>query len=82
MRAGGAGTAVLPGVSQARVCAAQPVGGSGVITLADLRCDECGSKDIVAFAPGDDEVRDLFLLKRGEPVRCKCMECWVGEKAA
>ena len=47
-----------------------------VIHLSDLRCDECGSKDIVAIAPGTDEVRELFLLQREVPVRCRCMQCF------
>ena len=47
------------------------------ILIADLRCSECGSEDIVAIAPGQDEDRsDLFLLQREVPVRCRCMECW------
>jgi len=52
-----------------------------VITLADLRCDECGSKDIVAIAPGSEPDRVLgpgtLPLDCGTPVRCRCMGCWV-----
>ena len=54
-----------------------------VIRLADLRCDECGSKDIVAIAPGNARTTDLLLLPgadREVPVRCRCMACWPAVK--
>ena len=53
-----------------------------MIHISDLRCSECGSEDIVAIAPGEDEIRDQFLRQREVPVRCRCMECWPGAKAA
>jgi len=31
----------------------------------------------MAVAPGTEAVRDLFLLKRGEPQRCWCLCHWV-----
>jgi len=47
------------------------------IVIADLRCDECGSDQPMAFRPGTEEDRgDLFLITRGVPVRCICMKCW------
>lgn len=46
------------------------------MTLSDLRCSCCGSPDVVLIDPGDEEVRDLFLLKRGRPVTARCMACW------
>jgi len=30
----------------------------------------------MAFAPGTEEVRELFLLRRGEPMRCWCACHW------
>ena len=47
-----------------------------MIHLSDLRCDKCGTKEIVCIAPGEDEVRDLFLLVKPTPPRALCMECW------
>ena len=47
-----------------------------MIRLSDLRCDKCDSAEIVCIAPGEDEVRDLFLLVQHVPPRCLCMECW------
>lgn len=48
-----------------------------MIRIADLRCVGCGTADIGMVDPGDDEVRDLFLLKRGRPVTARCLACWV-----
>lgn len=45
------------------------------MTLSDLRC-ACGSDQVVAIDPGDEEVRDLFLLRRGRPVTAYCLACW------
>jgi hypothetical protein len=47
-----------------------------MIRVANLRCAKCGSTEIVCIDPGEDEVRDLFLLKRETPPRCLCMDCW------
>jgi hypothetical protein len=48
------------------------------------QCDHCELPAIIV-EPGAEEVRELFLLKRGQPVRCWCLACWVqrfGELAA
>jgi len=47
-----------------------------MISVANLRCAKCGSTEIVCIDPGEDEVRDVFLLKRETPPRCLCMDCW------
>lgn len=44
--------------------------------VADLRCDDCGSDDLVTIAPGEDETRDLFLLVQPMPTRAWCLACW------
>jgi hypothetical protein len=41
-----------------------------MIRIADLRCTKCDSAEIVCIDPGEDEVRDLFLLRRDRPPRC------------
>ena len=42
-----------------------------------MRCDLCPAP-AVAFVPGDAEVRiGPFLLRRGQPLRCFCISCWV-----
>jgi hypothetical protein len=46
------------------------------IVLADLRCARCGAQDVVLIEPGEAEVRELFLLRAGRPVRCLCAACW------
>ena len=43
--------------------------------IDSLQC-ECGSDDLVAIAPGEEEVRDFFLLRRERPIRAWCMPCW------
>lgn len=40
-----------------------------------LRCDYC-AEPAIAAAPGSEPVRELFLLARGEPMRCWCLSCW------
>jgi hypothetical protein len=43
----------------------------------EWRCSECGSPDVVAGQPGDDEVREGgILLVRGTPTRLWCLTCW------
>lgn len=52
-----------------------------MIRIADLRC-ACGTSDpVVAIDPGSDEIRDLFLLKRGRPAIGRCMRCLIGTPA-
>lgn len=41
-----------------------------------MTCDLCPA-EAVAFVPGTEEIRDLFLLRRGEPMRAFCLACWV-----
>jgi len=38
-------------------------------------CDQC-TEPAMAIAPGTAPVRDLFLLSRGEPMRCWCLCHW------
>lgn len=40
-----------------------------------LRCDLCGEAPF-AVEPGSEELRDLFLLEKGAPLRCWCFEHW------
>jgi hypothetical protein len=47
-----------------------------MIHLAELRCAKCGTEHICCIAPGEDEVRDLFLLVRQTPPRALCVDCW------
>jgi hypothetical protein len=47
-----------------------------MIHLSDLRCAKCGTEHICCIAPGEDEVRDLFLLVRQTPPRALCVDCW------
>ena len=47
-------------------------------------CDLCPAP-AVAVSPGAEPVRELFVLARGEPVRCWCLACWTqrfGQEAA
>lgn len=30
----------------------------------------------MAVEPGDEEVRDMFLLRRERPAKAWCMACW------
>jgi hypothetical protein len=46
-----------------------------VIKLADIRC-ACGSDQIMAVDPGEEEIRDFFLLRRERPAKAWCMSCW------
>jgi hypothetical protein len=51
------------------------------MTLAELRCDACGSSDIFALDPGFDPVRSdvpLFdvLLDAGQPSVGRCHACF------
>jgi hypothetical protein len=55
---------------------------SAPVLLADLRCDRCGSDRVVLLAPGAEELRDIFLLKRDVPVRCLCLDCWPPAEAS
>jgi hypothetical protein len=45
-----------------------------------VTCDRCGAAAVVVD-PGSEEIRELFLLKRGAPVRHWCWACWVAEFA-
>lgn len=47
------------------------------IPLGSLSC-ACGCKEIMGIAPGDEppKVVDLFLLRRGKPIRAWCAACW------
>ena len=38
-------------------------------------CDTCGAPAL-AVAPGEAEIRELFLLRRAVPQRCWCLACW------
>jgi hypothetical protein len=53
---------------------------SPAIPIADLRCDRCGSQEIVGIAPGSEPDRvlgpDTLPLNCGEALRCMCMACW------
>ena len=35
----------------------------------------CGAPAL-AVAPGQAEVREVFLLRREVPLRCWCLTCW------
>jgi len=58
--------------------------------LSDLRCDQCGSPDIVAVRPGMEEQRSssLFetwhgrLVLHGERMQVWCMACWCKSHSA
>lgn len=46
-------------------------------TLADLRCDVCGSPDLIAIAPGHAAVScSLFDTLPERPMRGWCAEHW------
>lgn len=51
-----------------------------MIQLADLRCYECGSPDIVLIEPGSeptiDPVTDI-MVDRGQAARATCVHCWL-----
>ena len=49
--------------------------------IADIRC-ACGSRECVLFDPGENDARDLFLLRRGRPVTGRCLACWPVQKEA
>ena len=40
-----------------------------------FRCD-CGSEQVMAVEPGEEEIRELFLLRRERPAKAWCMPCW------
>ena len=40
-----------------------------------LSCTTCGAPAMAA-RPGTAEVRELFLLEGGEPLRAWCWRCW------
>lgn len=49
-----------------------------MIRIADLRC-ACGTTDpVICIDPGEDEIRDLFLLKRERPITARCLQCLIG----
>lgn len=51
------------------------------VSLAALRC-LCGSDKVMAFDPGDIEVREHgILLRRERPVTGRCMRCLIGAPA-
>lgn len=46
--------------------------------LADLRCADCDSDDLIAFWPGKEDVQlEMFRLIPGRPVRGWCEQCWI-----
>jgi len=59
---------------------------SVIIHIDDLRCDRCGSADIVGIWPGSEPDRvlgpDTLPLNCGEALRCMCMACWPWVMAA
>lgn len=40
-----------------------------------VTCDTCGAPAVVV-APGEAEIREVFLLRREVPQRCWCLTCW------
>jgi len=48
------------------------------VRLADLRCDGCGSAEIMAIAPGEEpDVLPLgIVIRRGELLHAWCTTCW------
>jgi len=38
-------------------------------------CDHC-QEPAMACAPGTEAIHDLFLLRRGQPLRCWCLCHW------
>jgi len=40
-----------------------------------MKCDQC-TEPAMAIAPGTEEIRELFLLSRGAPLRCWCLCHW------
>lgn len=60
--------------------------GFTITSGAPLAC-ACGSADLIAIAPGqDDEACDLLgtrmVTKRGVDLRCWCEACWIGKAQA
>jgi len=50
------------------------------VSIADLRCFECGATDIVSIAPGHESVISEstdIVVDRGQPVRATCLSCWL-----
>jgi hypothetical protein len=43
-----------------------------------MTCDHC-SEPAVVFAPGTEEIRELFLIVREQPVHCWCLKHWLAE---
>ena len=39
-----------------------------------LRCQTCGTPDVMVILPGSDDVRGPggIIIERGEPIRCWC----------
>lgn len=44
-------------------------------TLTLAHCDACGDDTVTVVLPGTEEIRELFLLKRGEAERHYCLKC-------
>lgn len=40
-----------------------------------MTCDLCPAEAVVV-APGEAEIREVFLLRREVPQRCWCLTCW------
>lgn len=40
-----------------------------------MSCDQC-PEPAIAIAPGTERIYELFLLSRGVPLRCWCVEHW------
>lgn len=43
--------------------------------FSGFACDACNAPAVV-FLPGSQEVRELFLLQPGVPMRAWCLLCW------
>lgn len=43
--------------------------------LTGFKCT-CGSEEVIAVEPGEDEVREIFLLRAERPDKAWCLPCW------
>ena len=50
---------------------------SGGIKLADLRCCDCGSAEIMSVSPGAEPLSAVGIAyEKGEPCKAWCSRCW------